>query len=342
MTKIYLIRHAEAEGNIFRRAHGHANGFIIGRGFDQIEQLKARFIGESIDAVYSSDLTRAQTTAAAIAEPHGLPIVTSEELREINMGVWEDFSWGDMEYSDPEMGRKFTFDPANWKVEGSEPFGQVQDRMETFVMEAAKRHDGGSAAIFSHGFAIRAFMCRILGIESHESGKLPYFDNTAVTLLIVDNHKISVGYQGDNSHLRSETSTFANQTWWRSEEEQVMENARFMPYDVARDKDLAGMCDPPAGIINYTAFLWDEPVGFVGFEADWLKSIFVAPGRRRTGIGVQLLGQAISELRKMSCETLSVEAAGGSALASFCKKFGFAKTGANGQLDVLEKNIRNW
>ena len=32
MTKIYLIRHAEAEGNLYRMAHGHYNGMIkIGR-----------------------------------------------------------------------------------------------------------------------------------------------------------------------------------------------------------------------------------------------------------------------------------------------------------------------
>ena len=28
MTKIYLIRHAEAEGNLYRMAHGHYNGMI--------------------------------------------------------------------------------------------------------------------------------------------------------------------------------------------------------------------------------------------------------------------------------------------------------------------------
>lgn len=373
MTKIYLIRHAEAEGNIFRRAHGHANGFIIGRGFAQIEQLKDRFTDEKIDAVYSSDLTRAITTAAAIAEPHGLEINTTEALREINMGVWEDYAWGDMEYFDPEMGRNFTFDPANWKVEGSETFEQVVNRMETCIKEIAKKHDGGSVAVFSHGFAIRAFMCRILGIESNESGKLPYFDNTAVTLLVFDDGKISIEYQGDNSHLKSETSTFANQTWWRSEKEQVMENARFMPYDAVRDKNLTGMCESSAEVITYTAFLWDEPVGFVGFEADrdcwtdepnppdselsakagesegdsgkstvWLRSIFVLPARRRTGIGVQLLGQVVSHLRKMRWNTLSVEAAEGSALASFCMKFGFVKTGENNRLDILVKNIKNW
>ena len=40
MTKIYLVRHAEAEGNLYRIAHGHYNGLITDwRGPKQISAL---------------------------------------------------------------------------------------------------------------------------------------------------------------------------------------------------------------------------------------------------------------------------------------------------------------
>ena len=32
MTKIYLVRHAEAEGNLYRLVQGHFNGVITKRG----------------------------------------------------------------------------------------------------------------------------------------------------------------------------------------------------------------------------------------------------------------------------------------------------------------------
>ena len=63
MTKLYLIRHAEAEGNLFRRAQGHWNGKITARGKKQIDALAERFKDVKIDAVYSSDLDRAVETA---------------------------------------------------------------------------------------------------------------------------------------------------------------------------------------------------------------------------------------------------------------------------------------
>ncbi|WP_276854801.1 histidine phosphatase family protein, partial [Clostridium phoceensis] len=67
MTRLYLIRHAEAEGNLYRVAHGHCNGLITNyRGYQQIDALRERFRKVDIDAVYSSDLYRTQITARAI------------------------------------------------------------------------------------------------------------------------------------------------------------------------------------------------------------------------------------------------------------------------------------
>ena len=51
MTVIYLIRHAEAEGNLYRRIQGHWNGQVTPRGFRQIDALAERFRDVPIDAV---------------------------------------------------------------------------------------------------------------------------------------------------------------------------------------------------------------------------------------------------------------------------------------------------
>ena len=39
MTKVYLIRHAEAEGNYYRRIQGHWDGRITALGMRQIDAL---------------------------------------------------------------------------------------------------------------------------------------------------------------------------------------------------------------------------------------------------------------------------------------------------------------
>lgn len=74
MTRIYLVRHAEAEGNLYRIAHGHYNGLITARGYKQIAALQQRFEHIHIDAVYSSEPGfRTRTTARAVYQPKGLP-----------------------------------------------------------------------------------------------------------------------------------------------------------------------------------------------------------------------------------------------------------------------------
>ena len=81
MTTIYLIRHAEAEGNRYRRAHGWYNSTITDRGYHQIAELAKRFADTKFDAVYSSDRFRTMITALAIYKTHGLPLRTVRALR---------------------------------------------------------------------------------------------------------------------------------------------------------------------------------------------------------------------------------------------------------------------
>ena len=58
MTKVYIIRHAEAEGNIYRRMCGQYNGKLTKLGVKQLDSLEKRFEGEQIDRIYYSICTK--------------------------------------------------------------------------------------------------------------------------------------------------------------------------------------------------------------------------------------------------------------------------------------------
>lgn len=72
MTEVYLIRHAEALGNYYRRVQGHWDMPLLKGSKAQLLSLEERFRGVYIDEIYSSDLIRAVDTAKALAEPRGL------------------------------------------------------------------------------------------------------------------------------------------------------------------------------------------------------------------------------------------------------------------------------
>ena len=90
MTKIYLIRHAEAQGNVFRRLQGQYDAKVTPNGRKQIAALEQRFAEIPVDAVYASDLQRTCQTAEAIYKPKGLPLHKEPRLRELSVGIWEN------------------------------------------------------------------------------------------------------------------------------------------------------------------------------------------------------------------------------------------------------------
>lgn len=327
MTTVYLIRHAEAEGNYYRRIQGQWDGQITALGHRQIEALAERMRLVPIDAVYSSDLTRTMTTAGAILKYHDLPLHTDPRLREIRMGVWEGKSWGDVLWNDAEQYRLFSDDPGLWHVEGSESWEHLQNRIYTAVTDIAARHDGQTIAIVSHGTAIRALMCRLGGVPSCQIHSVPHGDNTCVSLLHADGGTLTVEYACDNSHLGDDLSTFAKQTWWRTGRD--VGNLRFRPLNFAEESQFYLQCYSDSwqnshgntegfvpALYLFSAQRWqsehpdavavalegDTPVGIIALDtqrgvedgAGWIGFLYLLPEQRGKRYACQLLGYASS------------------------------------------------
>ena len=267
MTTIYLIRHAEAEGNLFRRAQGHWNGKITPRGKKQIDALAERFRDVHIDAVYSSDLDRAKETAGALLRGRNLELHTTRQLREIHMGVWEGDSWGDLAYKWPEQMYNFNNDPDKWVVPGAESFAQCRARMTAAITEIARENDGGTVGIVAHGMCIKIFLMGVLGLPSNDTS-MHHGDNTSVSLLHCDGGRFTVEYYNDNSHL-GELSTFAKQQWWRDTKKEDPSSLRFAPLN-PRDKREAEF---------YTSCYRDSWVAAHGTDAGFMSSVYLSSAR---------------------------------------------------------------
>ena len=110
MTTIYLIRHAEAEGNLYRVIQGQQDALLTERGKLQVRALAERFRTVPVDAVYTSDLSRAAETAAGICRVQGLPLHRDAGLREICVGSWEGRPLGEIAREAPEQMEYFRKD----------------------------------------------------------------------------------------------------------------------------------------------------------------------------------------------------------------------------------------
>lgn len=117
-TVLFLVRHGETVDNARQIMQGQTQGCLNEKGREQARVVAERLAAESIDAIVASDLQRAIQTAEIIAEPHGLPVVTTPLLRERDWGgftgrfipdlkgeVWPD----DIESEEALLSRARTF-----------------------------------------------------------------------------------------------------------------------------------------------------------------------------------------------------------------------------------------
>lgn len=372
MTRLYIVRHAEAEGNLFRRIHGQYDTTLTVNGLRQVEALRDRFAGETVDACYSSDLVRTRTTAQAVWVPKGLPLRLEPRFREVALGRWEDVPFGQLEREEPEMMARFSADPYHWRVEGAETVEQYSGRFLAALEEVARAHDGQTVAIFTHGCVIRAMEMRLF-YGPDRIPEIAHCDNTGVSLLEYEGGRFRSVYLNDNSHLPPELSTFARQNWWRQQGTRKDRNLWFRPlgdrdwYAACRreawrlvygdDGDcdgaafyrdaLAGAAGEPWALCQ--AMLGEEPAGLVQLDpaasrrAGHVAFLYLLPEFRGQGLGIQLVGQAVSffRARGKSRLELAVSPANGRALA-FYRRYGFAETGTvpgrYGELLRLEWN----
>jgi len=357
MTSIYLIRHAEAEGNLYRIAQGQYDSILTDRGWRQVRALERRFADIHIDAVYSSDLYRTCATATAIYKPKNLPLHRVRELREICVGDWEQRTWGDIYRQAPEQMENFNLHPERWQVNGAETPRQVLDRAMAAIREIAGANDGKTVAVFSHGYAIRLVLAALQGYSVEQLAQTPVGDNTAVSLLEAKGEKLRVVFRDDNSHLQTPEFLAGETVKKRAnglepglyflplrlpEQAEKMvelvsaswEDAR--PFD--RDRLLADAALRP----TLMGYLDGEPVGLVQFgpESGCISLACIRPDCRRRGFGVQLIGQAVQHTRPRGGRILRITLAAEAKAQKFFRENGFAPMGttADGR-EILEKNV---
>ena len=117
-TVLFLVRHGETVDNARQIMQGQTQGCLNEKGREQARVVSERLAAEPVDAIVASDLRRAIQTAEMIAEPHGLPVVTTPLLRERDWGgftgrfipdlkgeVWPD----DIESEEALLSRARTF-----------------------------------------------------------------------------------------------------------------------------------------------------------------------------------------------------------------------------------------
>ena len=176
-TRIVAIRHGETAWNRETRMQGQLDIALNANGLRQARSLAAALADEAFDAIYSSDLLRAQQTAQVLSSQCGIatllepprgagragpalgalrescprPIVTDIGLRERCFGAFESLTYADVLVRWPDQARRWHHRDPDFGPAQGEVLRDFNQRCLHTLTRLAAAHPGRNIAIVTHG-----------------------------------------------------------------------------------------------------------------------------------------------------------------------------------------------
>ncbi len=188
--KTTILRHAKSIANENGLFGGITDYDLSKDGLIQAENLATRLNDFNIDAIYSSPLKRAIKTIEPTAKAKELKIDIIDDLREMNVGTWENRLRDDLRKEYPKENKYIDKTSFYCGMIGQEETIDVANRMFNCIKDLAQKNINKTIIVTSHLVAIRAFLCKILEIPFEQTKeKIGTLRNTSITKIIYDHNK---------------------------------------------------------------------------------------------------------------------------------------------------------
>jgi broad specificity phosphatase PhoE len=186
--RLILIRHGQTPSNV----RNLLDTSVPGPGLTPLGQQQALAVPAALEsqvpdagivALYASTQTRAQLTAAPLAQELGLSVQIRDGLREISAGNLE------LKGDKPSIlaylttARSWMMGDRDLRMPGGETGTEVLDRFDAIIREAEETHGNATVAVVSHGAMIRVWAgCRAVNVDS-ASPENYELSNTGIVVL---------------------------------------------------------------------------------------------------------------------------------------------------------------
>lgn len=172
---LLLLRHGETVGESSIRLHGASDVALSPVGELQAQRAAAALAELRLRRIVCSPLQRARRTAeivrAAQSEPPQLEVVA--DLREVNFGAWEGWTYAEAELRDPGNFQRWRSEGPSFDYPGGEPRSSFRAR----VLAAARLHLGaptpGPTLAVLHKGVIKTVIAALTGQDPAALSSLP-------------------------------------------------------------------------------------------------------------------------------------------------------------------------
>ena len=204
ITHLIVIRHGETAWNRERRLQGQLDIPLNDTGHAQARALAGSLASEPVDAIYSSDLSRAMQTAAPLSETLGVPVQSEPRLRERCYGTLEGMTYAEVAQPRPEDFARWQARVPDYAPPQGESLRAFHERAVEIVLALVRRHPGERIALVAHGGVLDCLYREATGMTL-EAPREHELLNASVNRLRSDSYRLTVAQWADVSHLATLT-----------------------------------------------------------------------------------------------------------------------------------------
>jgi probable phosphoglycerate mutase len=185
--RVVLWRHGQTDWNVENRFQGHSDIPLNKVGHYQASEAAKVLAALRPDRIISSDLIRAQETAAPLASLTDIKIEINPNLRETDGGLWEGKLASENRATHGELF-------ANWYEGGDEPAGVTGERRSDVakravaVIEKETTNFSGTIVFVTHGGTVRSVLGSILKLPIAQWGVIGGLSNACWSILELTKH----------------------------------------------------------------------------------------------------------------------------------------------------------
>jgi probable phosphoglycerate mutase len=186
--RVVLWRHGQTNWNIENRFQGHSDIPLNEVGLQQAERAAPLLLALRPNNIISSDLIRAQQTAASLAKIAQLNVAIDPGLRETNGGNWEGKTGAENRAEDYD---RFV----NWLDGDDQPAGQTGERRSEIALravnsiQAALHEDISTLIVVTHGGTARCILGKMLDMPMNQWSAIGGLSNACWSILENGHHR---------------------------------------------------------------------------------------------------------------------------------------------------------
>jgi broad specificity phosphatase PhoE len=166
MTQIILARHGNTPWNKDKIFRGSKDIPLDDQGQQEARALAEWLKDETIQAAYTSPLSRSRDTAKAIAQHHGIEVKDLPGLADLSYGDWEGLPLKEVKVKYAELYRQWETAPHTVRFPQGETLEELRTRALAAVDEVVQRQPDQTVLLVGHRAVNKVIIAGLIGLDN--------------------------------------------------------------------------------------------------------------------------------------------------------------------------------